>query len=204
MQVWATQTETTKSHINLADIWGPQEANIHWAAGEGPPAREGGGGGGGDGGGEPRGRGPGGGHAMGVTSSSDNPWHVHWRLHEDQGVPHTVGTVLQPQPLVEHDGSTLLLMHAFSHLLQRATNGNMGVDYKLWHHRSGSKTQCHHPQWKTLALSHQVIQKTIRQHTGTRTSRRYPPKRNSYERQRPGWIHHEIRSPSGRSWVWLK
>ena len=28
-QIQATQTETTNAHFDLADLWGPQEANIH-------------------------------------------------------------------------------------------------------------------------------------------------------------------------------
>lgn len=35
-QIWATQMGTTNIHVDLTDLWGPCEVNIHQAAGENP------------------------------------------------------------------------------------------------------------------------------------------------------------------------
>ena len=45
------------------------------------------------------------------------PRRLHMRSLQNEGVPHAMGTVLQPQPSLEHYGSTIFEMHAVSHLL---------------------------------------------------------------------------------------
>ena len=59
------------------------------------------------------------------------PGHVHRRQNEDQGVPDAVGTLLQSQSPLKYYGSTLFVMHALSHILQRTTYGYMGIHDQL-------------------------------------------------------------------------
>ena len=83
--------------------------------------------------------------ARGRQTLWTTPGCVHQRPNQNQGVSHAVGTLLQSQPSIYCDGSTLLPMNALSHLLQRTTHGDMDINHKPCHFDSGKKTQCHHP-----------------------------------------------------------